>query len=197
MKLALLAATTVLASSVAWHAAAEVAAIEPRPAKPSVVLSDSADDVWTYSDTTVGYTPDDQPEADVLQARVVHKPNTVRVRLVFDDIRRVSTQWYWCLVRIPDGRTMWFVLEAAEGHWRGKAYQEIEGEWVKVPGLSHHIDYASDVVTLALARSLLDQPAWVRVKLWNELGLGDGTFYTDNPETTTHEPAFTIRLAPG
>jgi hypothetical protein len=194
MKVALLAAASLLAGSAVL---APATAASPRPARQVVALTDGPGDVWTYSDTTTGYQPATQAGADVLSARVVHRDHAVRIRMVFDDIRRGNTQWYWCLVRIPDGRTMWFVLEAADGHWRGKAYQEIEGEWVRVTGLSHRIDYASDAVTLEIGRSLLDGPAWVRVKLWNELGLTDGeTFFTDNPATATHEPAFTARLVP-
>jgi hypothetical protein len=193
MKLALLATAALLAFPVTG----EATATSPRSTEHAVSLTDGPGDVWTFSDVTTGYRPADEPDADVLSARVVHREHTVRVRMVFDDIRRVNGQWYWCLVRIPDHRTMWFVLEADDGHWRGKAYQEIEGEWVRVSGLGHHIDYASDVVTLRIARSLLDQPAWVRVKLWNELGLSDGeTFFTDNPATATHRPAFTARVVP-
>ena len=199
MKFALIAAATLLAAApVSGQATDAVAAPGFRGAAHAVVLVDGTGDVWTYSDTTTGYQPAAKRDADVLRARAVHTSSTVRIRMVFDNIRRVDTQWYRCLVRVPDGRTMGFVLEAADGHWRGRAFQEIQGEWVRVPGLAHHIDYADDVVTLGIARSLLDQPAWVRVKLWNELGLSDGgTFFTDNPMTATHQPAFTARLAPG
>lgn len=186
MKLAFVAATAFLVAASPATA---------RDTDHSVTLHDGPGDVWTFSNVTTGYTPAAQPGADVLEARVAHGRDAVRVSLVFDDLKRVDTQWYWCNIRTPDGKTSWFVLEAAEGHWRGIAYQEIEGEWVRVRGLSHHIDYAADVVTLGISRTLLGRPGWVRVKLWNELGLGDGsTFFTDNPTTATAHPAFTERL---
>jgi hypothetical protein len=66
-----------------------------------------------------------------------------------------------------------------------------------VPGVSDDIDYAADVVTLRIARSLLDRPAWVRVRLSNQLGLTDGsTFFTDNPSTAGVAAEFTPRLFP-
>lgn len=184
------AAIALAASPLTGHAATS-----PPATVHAVVLADGPADVWTFSDVTVGYDPAVQPDADVLEARIAHGMNAVRVRLVFDDLQRVNTQWYWCLIRTPDGATSWFVLEARDGHWRGTAYQEIEGEWVRVSGLTRHIDYASDVVTLGVARTLLDRPAWVRVKLWNELGLSDhSTFFTDNPTTASPHPKFTARL---
>ena len=178
---------------------ATVLAVAPGPAHASatdrIVLSDGPGDVWTFSDFTTGYQPATRPEADVLTARVVHGRYAVRTRMVFDDLTRVDTQWYWYDVRTPDGRTLRFVVEAKQGHWRGMARQEVEGEWVRVPGLRTRIDYASDVVKLRIARTLLDRPAWVRVRLRNELGLSDGsTFFTDNPTTSSPRAAFTPRV---
>ena len=189
MRLAvLMAAATVL---VACPGAALAA-----PAGPTVVLHDGPGDVWTFSNTTTGYLPAAQPSADVLRARVTHGSFAVSVRLVFDDLQRVDTQWYYVDIHTP-GLTSRFVIEAEDGLWRGRALQQIKGEWVRVRGLSHHIDYRSDVVTLRVPRGLLGQPPWVRVRLRNELGLPDhNTFFTDNPTTAGPTPDFTARLRP-
>jgi hypothetical protein len=185
---ALVAAATVLAAYPGTALAA--------PAGPTVDLPDGPGDVWTFSNTTIGYLPATQPDADVLRARVTHGSHAVSVRLVFDDLQRVNTQWYYCDIHTP-GLTSRFILEATKGHWRGTAYQELEGEWVHVPGLSHDIDYASDVVTLRVSGSLLGPRPWVRVRLRNELGLPDhNTFFTDNPTTTGPTADFTARLRP-
>jgi hypothetical protein len=166
------------------------------PAGPTVVLHDGPGDVWTFSNTTIGYLPATQPAADVLRARVTHGSLAVSVRMVFDDLQRVDTQWYYCDLHTP-GLTSRFVVEAEEGRWRGRALQQIDGEWVRVPGLSHQIDYSSDVVTLRVPRTLLGRPPWVRVRLRNELGLADhNTFFTDNPTTAGANPDFTARLGP-
>jgi hypothetical protein len=58
----------------------------------------------------------------VLKARVTHGRYAVAVRMVFDDLRHGDTQWYWCDVHTA-GATASFVVEAAQGHWRGTAYQ--------------------------------------------------------------------------
>jgi hypothetical protein len=188
---ALIAATVVL-STAAQGAGPATGAPDP---PTSAALTDARGDVWTFSDaSSAGYQPAPQPEADVLHARVTHGPYAVRVRLVFDDLQRLDRQYYYCDVH-STGRTANFILEAKEGHWRGWLWQDVEGEWVHVPGTRHHIDYDSDVVTLRLARTLLGTPPWVRVRLRNELGLPDGsTFFTDNPTNAGPRADFTRRL---
>lgn len=194
MTMARVVAAALLAASAAGGSA-HGTTTDPEAAMYAVVLPDGPGDVWTYSDTTAGYEPGQQPAADVLDARVTHARHAVRVRMEFDDLRKVNTQRYHLDIRTPNGAIARFIVEAKGGQWRGKAWQEIEGEWVHVAGLRHHIDYASDAVKLRVARSLLDQPAWVRVRPRNELGLKDGsTFFTDNPTTDSPRPRFTRRL---
>jgi hypothetical protein len=189
VKLALVAAAAIVL--VATPATALAA-----PAGPTVALDDGPGDVWTFSNDTVGYLPAMQPDADVLRARVTHGSLAVSVRLVFDDLQRMNSQWYYVDIHTP-GLTSRFVVEAEEGLWRGRALQQIDGQWVRVPGLSHHIDYRSDTVTLRVPRTLLGRPPWVRVRLRNELGLPDhNTFFTDNPSTAGPEAVFTARLPP-
>ena len=196
MKLALLAAAAIaLTATPATTRTAGDTTSGPVEDRHAIVLRDGPGDVWTFSDFAVGYELAAQPAADVLRARVTHGSNAVSIRMVFDDLQRVDTQWYRCHIRIQGRPTARFVLEAKKGHWVGTAWQELEGEWVLVPGLGHSIDYASDTVTLRVARTLLGRPSWVRVRLWNELGLPDGsTFFTDNPTTATPHPAFTPPL---
>jgi hypothetical protein len=177
--------------------AATVLALSPAAAPAavvhSVVLPDARGDTWTYSDVS-GYEPAAQPAADVLRARVTHGQRAVQIRMVFDDLRRVGIQWYWFEIHTA-GVTSWFIVEARKHHYRGTAYQSIEGEWVRATGVTSHIDYASDKVILRVTRRLLGDPPWVRVRLRFELRLPDGTFFTDNPTTTGPEPVFTRRLS--
>ena len=160
-------------------------------AGPSVVLHDGPGDVWTFSDSTSGYELAAQPAADVLRARVTHGSYAVSVRMVFDDLQRGRLQWFYCDVHTP-GVTSWFILEVRRG--QGTFFQDVEGEWVPVPEVTHHIDYASDVVTTRIPRTLLGGPPWVRVRLHNVLRLPDATFFTDNPLTADQNAAFTPRL---
>jgi hypothetical protein len=191
VRLASIAVGAVLLVAAPGGAPARADAVRP----PTVVLTDGPGDVWRFSDAEdVGYQPAARPEADVLRARVTHGPYAVGVRLAFDDLQRVDAQWYYCDVRTPAG-TANFILEAEDGHWRGRLWQDVQGEWVHVRGTRHHIDYRSDVVTMHLARTLLGNPPWVRVRLHNVLGLADhSTFFTDNPSTAGVSAKFTRRL---
>jgi hypothetical protein len=159
-----------------------------------VVLDDGPGDTWTYSNSTTGYTLAAQPAADVLKAHVTHGQHAVKIRLRFDDLKRVGNQWYWFEIHTA-GKTSWFVVEAQKGDYRGTDFQSIDGEPVRVVGVSHRIDYASDEATLRVARRLLGDPPWVRVRVRFELGLSDGTYFTDNPMTTGPTAEFTRRLA--
>ncbi|HET6940435.1 MAG TPA: hypothetical protein VFI19_17585 [Nocardioides sp.] len=160
----------------------------------SVDLADGPGDTWTYSDSTSGYALGAQPAADVLSARISHGRHAVQLRLRFDDLQRVGSQWYWFEIHTT-GATSWFIVEARKHDYVGTAYQSIEGEWARVPGVSHHLDYATDEVTLRVSRRLLGDPPWVRVRLRFELGLPDGTFFTDNPMNAGRTAEFTRRLA--
>src|SRR5262245_37470755 len=190
MKVAsLVTAATVLALSPALSAAAAPAAMPH-----DVVLNDGTGDTWTYSNSTVGFTRAAQPAADVLRSRISHGQHAVQIRLHFDDLQRVGSQWYWFEIHTA-GKTSWFVVTAEKGNYRGSDFQSIDGEPVRVAGVSHTFDYASDDVTLRVARRLLGDPPWVRVRVRYELGVGDGTFFTDNPMTTGPKALFTPRLA--
>lgn len=186
MKLApLIAAVTVLALSPGSARAAE---------PHSVVLGDGPGDTYTYTNASAGYARVAQPAADVLRSRITHGQHAVQIRLHFDDLKRVGNQWYWFEIHTA-GKTSWFVVEARPSDYRGTDYQTVDGEWVRVPGVSHHIDYRSDDVTLRVTRRLLGDPAWVRVRMRFELGLADGSYFTDNPMTAGPTAEFTRRLA--
>ena len=194
MRIALLAAAAIVlaASPGAAHGTGHTTTSSSlQPVAHAVVLHDGPGDVWTFSDSTSGYELAAQPAADVLRARVTHGSYAVSVRMVFDDLQRGKLQWFYCDVHTP-GVTSWFILEARRG--QGTLYQDVEGEWVRVPGVTHHVDYASDMVTMRVPRTLLGGPPWVRVRLHNVLRLPDATFFTDNPMTADRNPAFTPRL---
>jgi len=167
--------------------------VSPRSAEQAILLHDGAGDVWTYSDTTIGSTHAMRADADVLRGRVVAGTHALRIRMTYDDLRLQATQWYRVTVRTPDA-TIPFVLEAKKGHWHGIAYLVEAGEWVAAPTVGHHIDYAGEVVTLRIPYVALGSPASVQVRLRSDLGVGDGTFFTDNPMTHGPRSAFTAPL---
>ena len=93
MKLALLAtaAIVVVATPATAHTASDATAA-PGLAGHAIVLKDGSGDVWTFSDSTVGYELAAQPAADVLRARVSHGSYAVSIRMVFDDLQRLGIQ---------------------------------------------------------------------------------------------------------
>jgi hypothetical protein len=155
-------------------------------------LQDAHGDTWSYTDVS-GYVPSARADADVLRAQVTHGLRGIGVRLVYDDLRRTGIQWYRVEVHTP-GTTAWFIVEATRNHYAGTAYQDVEGEWVRVPGLTHSVDYAADVMRLRVTRAMVGDPPWVRVRMRYELGVGDGTFFTDNPMNSGPRAAFTARI---
>jgi hypothetical protein len=167
--------------------------VSPRTAEQAILLHDGGGDVWTYSDTTTGSTRATRADADVLGGRVVAGTHALRIRMRYDDLRLKATQWYRVTVRTPDA-TIPFVLEAKKGHWHGIAYQVEAGEWVAAPTVAHHVDYAADVVTVRIPYTALGSPASVQVRLRSDLGVGDSTFFTDNPMTHGPRSAFTDSL---
>jgi len=194
MKLALVAATAiVLAASPLSASALQSPRASGVPSDAQIVrLHDARGDTWSYSDTS-DYVPAPQPAADVLRATITHTRYAVGVRMVFDDLRRTGTQWYRIEIHTP-GDTSWFIVEARRNHHAGTTYQDVDGEWVRVPGPSHSIDYAADVMTLRVPRTLLGDPPWVRVRLHDELRAPDGTIFTDNPMNEGTDAAFTPRI---
>ena len=191
MKIALvLAVATALV--VPASAQAHEGAPSPRAAGQTLRLHDPVGDTWSYSDVS-GYVPDPQPAADVLRAQVTHGRNAVGVRMVLDDLRHLGTQWYRVEIQTPTG-ILWFIVEAGKRHYAGIVYQEVQGEWVGVRGVGHSIDYAADRMTLRVPRRLLGEPAWIRVRMRFELGVPDGTFWTDNPVNTRPHATFSARV---
>lgn len=187
------AALLVVAGSAAPSAARAAATSNPPPPAHSLVLHDGPGDVWTFSDVTVGYQPADQPAADVLRARVTHGTHAVGTRMVLDDLQRIGIQWFYVDVHTA-GVTSWFILEARAGNRQGTVYQDVQGEWVRMPGIGHRIDYAADRVTLRIPRTMLGAPPWVRVRMRTVLRLPDATFFTDNPTTSGPDADFTPRV---
>lgn len=186
------AALLIVATTGATTASAAPAA--PRATASTVVLVDGGGDVWTFSNTTLGTTLAARPDADVLRARIAMGNHALHIRMKYDNLRREATQWYRATVRTKDA-SYWYVLEARKGHWSGMMFLDDQGEWVPETRVGYQIDYATDVVTLRIPYTSLGNPAWVQVRLRNDLGLPDhNTYFADNPTTHSEREVFTGRL---
>lgn len=163
-----------------------------------VVLTDDSGDVWSWSHTSgesalIGH----KPTVDVIRARAAHRPRAVTSMTGVVDLRRVGPfQDHAMRVRTPTRFFAVWVL-ARKGNWAGRhdLFDLETGERVRCPGLSHDIDYEADRVTVAVPRTCIGTPRWVRLSLQNSLGKPDGT-YSDNPHNAAALPGAqgTIRL---
>lgn len=163
-----------------------------------VVLTDDRGDVWSWShvsgeSTLIGR----KPTVDVIRARAAHRPRAVTSMTRIVDLRRVGPfQDHAMRVRTPTGFFAVWVL-ARKGSWAGRhdLFDLETSERVRCPGLSHDIDYEANRVTIAVPRTCIGTPTWVRLSLQSSLGKSDGT-YSDNPHNAAALPGVqgTIRL---
>ena len=117
------------------------------------------------------------------------------------ELRRVGPfQDHAMRVRTPTGFFAVWVL-ARKGSWAGRhdLFDLETSERVRCPGLSHDIDYEANRVTIAVPRTCIGTPTWVRLSLQNGLDVERGGAYLDNPH---NDRAFasrrgTIRLYHG
>lgn len=146
--------TVVLGLAVAGPAAADV-----------VTVHDATDDVWFgTTEADVVPTHDTRANADILRTRVKHGKRFVRAAVTeVDLVRSASVRQVQIALRVPGGQVFSASWGADEddpvgGHW---LYRD-RGPRVRCPGMAHSVDYAADVVRLAVPRRCLGRPHWVR-----------------------------------
>lgn len=163
-------------------AAPTVGAVEDRVSR--VVLRDGPGDVWESMPSTEPPLPADRPAADVTRAVVKHGAGFVRVRMRFSDLRRVGWQSYSVVLATPDVFEEYYLrVVARHGSRRGHhRLVDADNARVRCPGLEHVLDYAGDVVRIAIPRRCLGHPRWVRGGLQNWLSFVEtDRSFTDNP----------------
>lgn len=166
---------------------------QPAGRASNVVLDDAVEDVWVWSnDTTSWELWGAKQDADIRFAVVKHKPDVIRALLAFDNLRRERAARY--LVKIKT-RTMvrYAWVFTGPGVWAGAHHLETpDGDPVPDDGFEHEVDYKEDDVTMTVPRDLLDDPAWVRVSILNELfGAHE---WQDNPHNGEAQPTWTERI---
>ena len=181
---ALAVAVPVAASPVAAHAPARAG---------QVALTDSAEDVWLWSEGTSSWELwGTKADADVLTATVHHGAKTIKVVMTFDNLRKKRPAGYMAKIRTKKMvRTAWVKAGPAVG-WNGE-HKLIKG-MDKVPddGFKHDIDYLDDTVTMTLPRKLFDKPAWIKVLMRNNLT--GKRLFIDNPHNATSKPEYTDKI---
>jgi hypothetical protein len=156
-----------------------------------VVLTDGAGDVWFDpggSDDNPS-TRGSFPPADVKRAVVRHATYALRIRMRFVTLRREGSQGFEAEIQTPTESQLIASVTSVPGHRRGRHFFSDEG--TTCPGMTHRINYATDVVRMRIPRSCLGRPRWVKVSLNNFMvttptsGQHD-VVYFDNPHN--HEP---------
>jgi hypothetical protein len=155
-------------------------------ASPSrVVLTDATRDVrrfWYpfYAGDFVG----PRPAADITRAGIRHGAKTVDIRLHFVNLRPTArAQSVWVMINTPRDKTdfidrLFFGPGNRAGTWQDGCR-----------GIQHTVRYARDVIELQVPRACLGQPAWVQVKIteqmWRPSAHGaNPPGVTDNPHDT-------------
>lgn len=139
-------------------------------ASSRVVVVDGVDDVWGIGgDTGNHWAVVDMPTADVRRVMVSHKAHRIRVRMTFDDLRRVDPQVYAVWFHHRGYLATAFVV-ARPHRWDGRnVVTEAGDDVVPCARLRHDLDYARDRLVMSVPRACLGRPPWVRVGMRNFL----------------------------
>jgi hypothetical protein len=152
----------------------------------SVVLTDRSGDVWLDDDANVSFPP-----ADVRRAVVRHATYAVRIRFRFVDLRRLGYQGFEATIETPIQAFAVAQVRSEPGLRSGR-HGFLVGDLSNdpatgCPGMSHRINYATEVVRMRIPRSCLGRPNWVRVALYNSMTTTTADqprpddVYVDNP----------------
>lgn len=191
---ATLAAPLALAVAVGVASAGGVSSAAEPPSRVSqVMIVDDPGDVWTYSVETESYELwGTQADADVMDAAVDHRPKVVRVAMSFDDLQRKRPATYNVWIRTKKMVRVASVSASRKVGWKGK-HVLIKGMHpVPAPGFEHTIDYDADTVVMTLPRKLFDGPAWIKVKMRNDLT--GKRIFTDNPHNSGPGAVYTGKI---
>jgi hypothetical protein len=143
---------------------------EQDAATSRAVVVDGVDDVWGIGeDTDNQWALVDMPTADVQRVMVSHKAHRIRVRMAFDDLRRVDPQVYAVWFHHRGYLATAFVV-ARQHTWEGRnVLTEAGDDVVPCARLRHDLDYAHDRLVMSVPRACLGRPPWVRVGMRNFL----------------------------
>ncbi len=191
---AAIAVPLALAVAVAGPSAGSVSSAAETPSRVSqMVLVDDPSDVWLWSVETESYELwGTKADADVLDASVDHGAKVIRVAMSFDNLRKKRPATYNVWIKTKKMVRVASVSASKKIGWRGK-HVLIKGMHpVAAPGFEHAIDYDADTVMLTLPRKLFDGPAWIKVKMRNDLT--GKRLFTDNPHNDGFEPVFSGKI---
>jgi len=150
-----------------------------------VLLRDPAGDMWRQDlQGTISEAPTSHV-GDVRQAMFRHGQKNILIRQRFVDLSRAGDYAQY-VVRIESAAGIYRELrvEASPGSWAGKSRVfNRRGELVEC-ATTHRIDYATNVVVMALPRTCIGTPRMIRATASNYRTDLDHNFLMDNPHNT-------------
>jgi hypothetical protein len=169
-----------------------------------VVLTEGVGDVWVdrggFGDA--GTTRTSFAPADVKRAVIRHGTYAVRIRMRYVDLRRIGTQALEARIRTPQREAI--ASMGSEPGRRSGSHDFFSDDFppTTCPGMTHRINYATNMVRMRIPRSCLGRPRWVKVELASLVTRpivpnSTDTFYFDNPHNLQEFGHFSRRLYRG
>ncbi|HEY6933611.1 MAG TPA: hypothetical protein VI452_09445 [Marmoricola sp.] len=150
--------------------------------------SDPAKDVASQSvdSTTNASTPaPTTKDPDIVRMTVRHTGQRVNTRLRLRDLARTGDLAMVGLkVRTNEHVHRELDVFSAPGQWGGRTMFSSPRKSVTCKGVRHHLDYATNVITLSIPSSCLSNPRWVQVGV-GAVRLSGKTAYGDDAQSST------------
>lgn len=147
-------------------------------------------DLSSSSDFTFTPTPD-ATEPDVKSIRISHGPRRVSVAMRFTDLTKTATKTaYEVEVRTNEHLLRTVDLEAGPQTWRGRQSFSSSRGALRCKGLTHSIDYDTNVVSISIPRYCLSTPRWVKVAAMAADEVVATTSPTDGSQPTTTDTGY-------
>ncbi len=163
-----------LAASVTAAACLLVTAA-PATAQEFVRLDQRGDLAKVGEDSTVVVPLPGRRYADVTRVRFAHRATRVVVRSTFVELNPTGTLFGGIDVRTPRSRRF-FTVMATEGARGGFLFKDNQHPC----RVGIRISYAEELMRVAIPRTCLGDPAWVRVRYGASVLQGDGDEIIDN-----------------
>jgi len=119
----------------------------------------------TYDDTSDSAAPAPHKfDGDITSARFAHYSGVSAV-IHFKELKRVGDERSAYLkITTNEGLHRDVFLSARSGHWAGTTEMDKpNGDRVKCKGMTHKIDYKTNIMTIRVPRSCLSNPRWVKL----------------------------------
>lgn len=164
--------------------------------------SDPQGDVMSQpaDSTTTDMTPaPDAKDPDVTRLTIAHRARQVTVRLRLRDLARTGqAEGVMVYLRTNEHVRREVDVFAGPGAWRGQVDFSSPHRSLSCKGLTHHLDYDQNVVTVTVPRACLSRPRWVQAGV-GAVKMTASTAYADDAQSATvgNNPVWSPRIRRG